>query len=120
MFETPTAGEAWGPEHDISVEEPGQRIRFTDFYEEIVGTHFVITPRLTNSKEDLKESDRTTQFTPYEHVQFPSSYIRNLLSARLDRVEQISGQNPVTALKALWELCVELHEAPNEYPWEVI
>ena len=41
---------AWGLTlDDISLEEWGQQVRFTDYYEKVVGHKFVLIPALTNT-----------------------------------------------------------------------
>ena len=114
---------AWGLTlDDISLEEWGQRVRFTDYYEKVVGHQFVLIPALTNTPAPQTQDPLppVTRFPPYTWAFRPIRHVRSLLAARLARTAQVSGDSQLPILRAAWELMVELHEAPNYYPWRTL
>lgn len=110
---------AWGEEQEVSVEEHGQRIRFTYLIESVHGGVFTLEPRYQNS-DDPEAGPQVVRYIPAQFTPQPIRYIRSLASGRLARVQQICPANDFHVLRSMWELAVELHSPPNGFTWQTI
>jgi hypothetical protein len=108
--------EVWGLEMDVTLEESGESIRFTDFVETFRDGRFFLRP--FHMKSHLEEQPYpVNRYIPHKHHPQPIRYVRSLIIAKLHRWHQIIGDNLTELQTGLLELCVELHAPPLKYQW---
>ena len=88
--------------------------------EEIIGNIFYLSPHYQNSPAEAPPQNKVVRYTPYEHATKPIQYARSLLCGRIARSQQICGNNRLEIVRSILEVCTELHDPPNLFPWKTL